>query len=387
MEIKIPEVGESIYEATIAKWHKQEGDQVNKEDLLCEVETDKITLELHAESAGTLSIKVAEGETVKVGSVIALLAEESGAKVTAAPEKETPPAPPKAKKAEETPTAKTTALPPAETKPAVAPNPPAQAETPAPAPAKAKTTVAATPAKTATTVAPDERTTRQTMSPIRRKIAERLLAVRQQTAMATTFNEADLSRIIDLRSRHRDSFKERHGVKLGIMSFFIKACAEALKDFPEVNARIDGNDIIYQHFYDIGIAVAAPKGLLVPVIRDADHKDFAELEKAISDFAERAASSRIELSDLEGGTFSISNGGTYGSLLSTPLLNPPQSAILGMHAIQPRPVVREGEVVIRPMMNLALSYDHRLIDGRQAVEFLMRVKTLVEEPEEMLLEL
>lgn len=225
------------------------------------------------------------------------------------------------------------------------------------------------------------------MSPIRRKIAERLLAVRQQTAMATTFNEADLSRIIDLRSRHRDSFKERHGVKLGIMSFFIKACAEALKDFPEVNARIDGNDIIYQHFYDIGIAVAAPKGLLVPVIRDADHKDFAELEKAISDFAERAASSRIELSDLEGGTFSISNGGTYGSLLSTPLLNPPQSAILGMHAIQPRPVVREGEVVIRPMMNLALSYDHRLIDGRQAVEFLMRVKTLVEEPEEMLLEL
>jgi 2-oxoglutarate dehydrogenase E2 component (dihydrolipoamide succinyltransferase) len=225
------------------------------------------------------------------------------------------------------------------------------------------------------------------MSPIRRKIAERLLAVRQQTAMATTFNEADLSRIMDLRSRHRDSFKERHGIKLGIMSFFIKACAEALKDFPEVNARIDGNDIIYQHFYDIGIAVGAAKGLLVPVIRAADHKDFAELEKTISDFAERAASNRIELSDLEGGTFSISNGGTYGSLLSTPLLNPPQSAILGMHAIQQRPVVREGEVVIRPMMNLALSYDHRLVDGRQAVEFLMRVKTLIEEPEEMLLEL
>jgi 2-oxoglutarate dehydrogenase E2 component (dihydrolipoamide succinyltransferase) len=225
------------------------------------------------------------------------------------------------------------------------------------------------------------------MSPIRRKIAERLLAVRQQTAMATTFNEADLSQVMDLRRRHRDSFKERHGVKLGILSFFIKACAEALQEFPEVNARIDGNDIVYQHFYDIGIAVSAAKGLLVPVIRAAELKDFAELEKAISDFAQRAASSRIELSELEGGTFSISNGGTYGSLLSTPLLNPPQSAILGMHAILERPVVRDGQIVIRPMMNLALSYDHRLVDGRQAVEFLLRVKALIEEPEEMLLEL
>ncbi len=372
MEIKIPEVGESIYEATIAKWHKQEGDKVVTEDLLCEVETDKITLELHAETAGTLSIKAAEGETVRVGSVIAILAESAGDAVAAAPIKEAKPPKPAAKKPAVKPTAKPVAPPVAEAKPAVVTTPPS----PSPAP-----TSTATPAKSEGSI------TRKPMSPIRRKTAERLLAVRQQTAMATTFNEADLSRVMDLRSRHRDSFKERHGVKLGIMSFFIKACAEALKDFPEVNARIDGNDIIYQHFYDIGIAVGAAKGLLVPVIRDADHKDFADLEKSISDFAERAANSRIELSDLEGGTFSISNGGTYGSLLSTPLLNPPQSAILGMHAIQQRPVVREGEVVIRPMMNLALSYDHRLVDGRQAVEFLMRVKTLVEEPEEMLLEL
>ncbi|WP_432821339.1 dihydrolipoyllysine-residue succinyltransferase [Trichloromonas sp.] len=380
MEIKIPEVGESIYEATIAKWHKQEGDSVAKEDLLCEVETDKITLEIHAEAAGTLSLKAAEGETVRVGAVIAILAESAGnaAEASPPPEKTKPPkaAAEKSVKKPAKDEPKPTAKPAAAAKPAVVPPPAPAAQTPPAAPAK-------------TTSAPesDQRTTRKAMSPIRRKIAERLLAVRQQTAMATTFNEADLSRIMDLRRRHRDSFKARHGVKLGIMSFFIKACAEALKEFPEVNARIDGNDIVYQHFYDIGIAVSAAKGLLVPVIRDADHKDFSELEQTIGDFAERAAASRIELSELEGGTFSISNGGTYGSLLSTPLLNPPQSAILGMHAIQERPVVRDGAVVIRPMMNLALSYDHRLIDGRQAVEFLMRVKTLVEEPEEMLLEL
>ncbi|MEJ2200097.1 MAG: dihydrolipoyllysine-residue succinyltransferase, partial [Desulfuromonadaceae bacterium] len=233
----------------------------------------------------------------------------------------------------------------------------------------------------------NDRTSRKPMSPIRRKIAERLLEVRQQTAMATTFNEADLSRIGDLRQRHGKGFQERHGVKLGLMSFFVKACAEALKEFPEVNARIDGNDIVYQHFYDIGIAVSAAKGLMVPVIRDADRKDFAALEKTIRDFAERAANNRIELTELAGGTFSISNGGTYGSLLSTPLLNPPQTAILGMHAIQDRPVARDGQILIRPMMNLALSYDHRLVDGRQAVEFLLRIKELIEEPEEILLEL
>lgn len=365
MEIKIPAVGESIVEATIAKWHKQNGERVAMDELLCEVETDKITLELHAEAAGTLAIQAAEGETVKIGAVIATLTESAGQQTTTVPEQKPQP------KDSAIPKKPATAAPPVTAPPTVA-TPSAPTPTPAPPPSATIT---------------DGRSTRQPMSPIRRKIAERLLAVRQQTAMATTFNEADLSRVMDLRRRHRDSFKERHGVKLGIISFFVKACSEALKEFPEVNARIDGNDIVYQHFYDIGIAVSAAKGLLVPVIRNAEQKDFAELEKAIRDFAERAAGSRIELYELEGGTFSISNGGTYGSLLSTPLLNPPQSAILGMHAIQDRPVVRDGQIVIRPMMNLALSYDHRLVDGRQAVEFLLRVKTLVEEPEEMLLEL
>ncbi|OHB32720.1 MAG: dihydrolipoamide succinyltransferase [Desulfuromonadaceae bacterium GWC2_58_13] len=381
MEIKIPEVGESIVEATIARWHKQDGDRVGKDDLLCEVETDKITLEIQAETDGILSIKVKEGETVRVGTVIATLAENVGAENAATPPNKSTPS-----GEEKNPAAAESAAeeePVAEKEPASGNTSAAEAKPPRKEPPAADQK----PSAKTSTPATEERISRQPMSPIRRKIAERLLAVRQQTAMVTTFNEADLSRIMELRRRHRDSFQQRHGVKLGLMSFFIKACAEALKEFPEVNARIDGNDIVYHHFYDIGIAVAAAKGLLVPVIRDADLRDFAELEKILGDLAERAQTSRIELSELEGGTFSITNGGTYGSLLSTPLLNPPQSAILGMHAIQDRPVVRDGQIVIRPIMNLALSYDHRLIDGRQAVEFLLRVKALVEEPEEMLLEL
>lgn len=371
MEIKIPAIGESIVEATIAQWHKQSGDQVAKDELLCELETDKISLEIHAEVAGVLKIEAEEGQTVKVGAVIARL-EESGApaEATPPPEKpeETPPPVEAAPKQEEAP------APVAKNKPA--PPPPVKMEKPAPPP----------PPKTAGKES-EGRVSRRPMSPIRRTIAERLLAARQGTAMATTFNEADLSRIVELRRKHGENFQQRHGVKLGLLPFFIKACAEALQEFPEVNARIDGDDIVYQHFYDIGIAVAAEKGLLVPVIREVPCRDFADLQKTLDDFAARAKVSRIELAELEGGTFSISNGGVYGSLLSTPLLNPPQSAILGLHAIQERPVARDGQVVIRPMMNLALSYDHRLIDGRQAVEFLLRIKTLVEEPEEMLLEL
>lgn len=371
MEIKIPAIGESIVEATIAQWHKQSGDQVAKDELLCELETDKITLEIHAEVAGVLKIEAEEGQTVKVGAVIARL-EESGAPAEATPPpekpKETPP------KVKAFPKEDGTPAPVAKNKPA--PPPPVKMDKPAPPP----------PPQPAAEE-PVGRVTRRPMSPIRRKIAERLLAARQQTAMATTFNEADLGRIVELRRKHGENFQRRHGVKLGLLPFFIKACAEALQEFPEVNARIDGDAIVYQHFYDIGIAVAAEKGLLVPVIREVPCRDFADLQKTLDDFAARAKVSRIELAELEGGTFSISNGGVYGSLLSTPLLNPPQSAILGLHAIQERPVARDGQVVIRPMMNLALSYDHRLIDGRQAVEFLLRVKTLVEEPEEMLLEL
>jgi 2-oxoglutarate dehydrogenase E2 component (dihydrolipoamide succinyltransferase) len=225
------------------------------------------------------------------------------------------------------------------------------------------------------------------MSPLRKRIAERLVAARQQTAMLTTFNEIDMLRLIRLRTRHQEAFQRKHGVKLGFMSFFVKACVEALKAYPELNARIDGDDIVYRHFYDIGIAVGGKRGLVVPIIRDADRLHFDEIETTIRDFAERAENNKLKLEELQGGTFTISNGGIYGSLLSTPLLNPPQSGILGMHAIQERPVVSDGEIVIRPIMNIALSYDHQIIDGRQAVGFLKQVKTYIEDPEEMLLEL
>jgi 2-oxoglutarate dehydrogenase E2 component (dihydrolipoamide succinyltransferase) len=224
------------------------------------------------------------------------------------------------------------------------------------------------------------------MTPIRKKIAERLLAARQQTAMLTTFNEADMSRIMELRSRHKEQMKERHGVSLGYMSFFVKSCCEALREFPAVNARIDGQDIVYHDFYDIGIAIGGEKGLVVPVLHDADRLHFWEIEKSISDYGQKVKENRITIADLQGGTFTISNGGVYGSMLSTPIINPPQSAVLGMHAIQDRAVVRAGEIVIRPMMYLALSYDHRLIDGREAVQFLKRVKEMIEEPEELFLE-
>jgi 2-oxoglutarate dehydrogenase E2 component (dihydrolipoamide succinyltransferase) len=224
------------------------------------------------------------------------------------------------------------------------------------------------------------------MTPIRRRIAERLVAVRQQTAMLTTFNEADLSRIIELKARHKEQFLGKHGIGLGFMSFFVKACCEALGEYPAVNASIDGNDIIYHNFFDIGIAIGAEKGLVVPVLRDANRLHFFEIEQRIKEFTQKVKENRIAIADLEGGTFTISNGGVYGSLLSTPILNPPQSGVLGMHAIQERAVVRDGQIVIRPMMYLALSYDHRIIDGREAVGFLKRVKEYVEEPEELFLE-
>jgi len=232
----------------------------------------------------------------------------------------------------------------------------------------------------------DARETRKPMTPIRKRIAERMLAARQQAAMLTTFNESDMSRVMELRHKYGAEFLKKHGVKLGFMPFFVKACCEALREFPAVNARIDGDDIVYQAFYDIGIAVSGDKGLVVPVLRDADRLHFAEIERAIADFAEKIRTSRLAIADLEGGTFTITNGGVFGSLMSTPILNPPQSGVLGMHAIQDRPVAHDGMVVIRPMMYLALSYDHRIIDGREAVQFLKKVKEYLEYPEEMLLE-
>lgn len=414
MEIKIPAVGESVSEALVARWLRQNGERVLKDQPVCEIETDKITLELNAEDDGVLSIAVAEGTTVPVGTVIGSI-EEGG----------------EAQAAEETPVAQTEPVqkPAAEEKPVaqaeLAQKPAAEAPPLSPAVRKmaqekgirpedirgsgrgGRITVddllmAETEGRESGIGGGEEqipsripetsggeaegRETRTPLSPIRRRIAERLLAARQQTAMLTTFNEADMTRVIGLKQRHKEDFLRRHGVGLGFMPFFIKATVQALVEFPALNSRIEGNDLVRSHFYDIGIAVSGDKGLVVPVLREADRLTFADMEVRIAEFVEKIHTNKLALADLEGGTFSITNGGVYGSLLSTPILNPPQCGVLGMHAIQQRPVVRDGEIVIRPMMYLALSYDHRIVDGREAVQFLKRVKELVEEPEDMLLE-
>jgi 2-oxoglutarate dehydrogenase E2 component (dihydrolipoamide succinyltransferase) len=384
MEIKVPEVGESVFEALVAKWHKKDGERVNKEDSLCEIETDKITMELNAEVAGVLSVQVPEGTTVRIGAVIGLIDEQNAVVKTQAPSASLP-SPgaephisPTARKAarEKQEKAEVKVEKKIEEKQESLFTQGVSSEEP-----EVHHTAAVKSGGT------DEgRITRQPMTPIRRRIAERLLAARHQTAMLTTFNEVEMSRVLALREKYGKDFLARHGVKLGFMPFFIKACIEALEEFPAVNARIDGDDIIYQHFYDIGIAVSGVKGLVVPVLRNADQLHFAEIEKGIENFVELIKNNKLTISDLEGGTFTITNGGIFGSLLSTPILNPPQSGVLGMHAVQERPVARNGKVVIRPMMYLALSYDHRIIDGREAVQFLKKVKEYIEEPEEMLLE-
>lgn len=366
MELKVPEVGESITEAVITEWHAKTGDQVRKDQLLCELETDKINLELHAETDGELVVMAEAGQTVSIGMTIGNIDESRLDSEIAKKQVEVETAPTLAK---EEPPLPVTSEERGPQPPTIEPKEESQALEPKMAPTE------------------DGRTTRKPMSAIRKKIAQRLVAVRQETAMLTTFNEADMSRVMALRNGHREDFTKRHGVPLGYMSFFVKACVAALKDYPEVNARIESDDIVYQHFYDIGIAVGSSRGLIVPVLRDADTLGFPGIEKAVRSFSERAEEGKLDISELTGGTFSITNGGVYGSLLSTPLLNPPQSAILGMHAIQERPVVRDGEIVVRPMMNLALSYDHRIIDGKQAVEFLKRVKGYIEEPEDIFLEL
>lgn len=402
MEIKVPEIGESIVEAVVGQWLKQSGDQINNDDLLVELETDKINVEIRAETAGTLTILAQEGETLAVGAVLARIeAGAAGAEQSTADSKET-----KAEKPTDSRPTTTAPMNPAVPKIAaekgVDPKQvkgtgrdgrvlvddlqasPQPAKTPAPsAPSAPPEPVEATTAARKE----DSRSRRVPMSPIRKKIAAHLLAARQQTAMLTTFNEVDMKRLLDLRTKHQDSFSKKHGVKLGLMSFFVKASVEALKEFEAVNAQIDGQDIVYQDFYDIGIAVGGKRGLVVPILRDADRLSFAAIETQIRDFGERAETGKLALEEIQGGTFTISNGGVYGSLMSTPILNPPQSAVLGMHGTQQRPVVVDGQIVIRPMMYLALSYDHRMIDGREAVSFLKRIKSLIEDPEEMLLEM
>ncbi len=407
IEIKVPSVGESITEGVLAHWLKKDGDVVRADEPLFELETEKATTEVAAPAAGKLTITTPEGQTVAIGSVVGRIDES----VTAPPAdradgraKADAPAP---QPMPEKPPAEEVALSPAARRLAedrgvdvhqltgtgrggrvIKEDVVAhleQQKAPSPPPSSPEPPKPAMPPPAAPQQAP-ERETRQRMSPIRQRIAERLVASQKGTATLSTFNEADLSAVLELRGRYKDRFKEKHGVGLGFMSFFVKAVVEALGAFPAVNASIDGGDIVYHHYYDIGVAVSTDKGLMVPVMRDAERLSFADIEKCIAKLAQKAREGKITVGDLQGGTFTITNGGVFGSLLSTPLLNPPQSAILGMHAIQKRPVVVNDQVAVRPMMYLALSYDHRLIDGREAVQFLVRVKECVENPERMLLE-
>ncbi len=369
-EIKIPSVGESITSGLIAEWHKKDGEAIANGDLLLTLETDKVSTEITAEADGILQITIPEGEEVDIGAIVGSI-EEGGGSV--APKAEAPAADPVKVEAPATP-------PPAETAPApITPAPTAQpvviATDPAPAskPAVKKEEIPG-------------RTTRKKMSPLRRKIAQHLVNAQQTAAILTTFNEVDMTAVMQLRKGVQESFVAKHGVKIGFMSFFLKAVVQALKDVPSVNAQIDGNEFVQNHFYDIGVAIGAPKGLVVPVVRDADKLSFAEIEKTIIDYATQAKEGKLALESLQGGVFTVSNGGVYGSLLSTPILNPPQSAILGMHTIQQRPVAVNGEVAIRPMMYLALSYDHRIIDGKEAVTFLIRIKDCLENPARLLID-
>jgi len=360
VEIKVPSLGESETEATLISWLKQEGDAVAVDDVLAEIESDKITMEITALDAGVLrKIHKSAGETVEPGEVIGLV--DATARGKARP------------KATPKPSKKTR-----QEKPATV----AVKQEPArPAPAKKKTAKIAPLA-----VAAERGVERVPISGLRKRIGKRLKDAQNTAAILTTFNEVNMQPVMQLRSRYRESFKLKHGADLGLMSFFVKASVEALKRFPVINAYIDGDDVVYHGYFDIGIAVSADKGLVVPVLRNVEHMNLADMESAIAEYADKARTGGLMPTDLKGGTFSISNGGVFGSLLSTPILNPPQSAILGMHAIQKRPVVEHDAIVIRPMMYLALSYDHRLIDGKEAVQFLGAVKEFLEYPGSMLLD-
>jgi 2-oxoglutarate dehydrogenase E2 component (dihydrolipoamide succinyltransferase) len=411
IQIKVPAMGESVTEATVARWFKKEGDAVSRDEPLVELETDKVTVEVPAPADGSIeAISVKEGDTVQVGTILGAIAEGKAGVATAASVKA--PEPPKA------------------VAPAPAPAPkPAPAPQPAPAP-KADAPVmpsvrriseesglnpatvpgtgkegrvlkgdmlAALEARASAPkpIAPvqsgprprAEREERVTMSRLRKTIATRLKESQNTAAQLTTFNEVDMTHVMNLRAEYKDDFEKKHGVRLGFMGFFVKACIAALKELPNVNAEIEGDDIVYKNYYDVGIAVSTERGLVVPVVRDADMLSLAQIEKAINDFGLRARDNKLKLEDLQGGTFSITNGGVFGSLMSTPILNTPQSGILGMHKIQKRAMVVDDKIEIRPMMYLALSYDHRLVDGREAVTFLVRVKENLEDPQRLLLDI
>ncbi|WP_099367837.1 2-oxoglutarate dehydrogenase complex dihydrolipoyllysine-residue succinyltransferase [Sphingobacterium sp. 1.A.4] len=414
LEIKVPSVGESITEVTLAQWLKQDGDYVEMDENIAELESDKATFELPAEKAGILRIIAQEGDTLEIGAVVCTIEEGDAPaaggseKSEAAPAKEEAAAPAKGETAasdDENPDsyAAGTASPAAakilrekgidpssikgtgkdgritkeDAEKAQASAPKAESK-PAAAPAAAK------PAAPA--VAGERVERREKMSSLRKTIAKRLVAVKNETAMLTTFNEVNMQPIMDLRAKYKDSFKEKHGIGLGFMSFFTKAVTTALKEWPAVNARIDENEIVYSDFADVSIAVSAPKGLVVPVIRNADAMSLHQIEKAIAELAGKARDNKLTIDEMTGGTFTITNGGVFGSMMSTPIINAPQSAILGMHNIIQRPIAENGQVVIRPMMYIALSYDHRIIDGRESVSFLVRVKQLLEDPARLLLE-
>ncbi|PYJ08578.1 MAG: dihydrolipoyllysine succinyltransferase [Verrucomicrobia bacterium] len=406
-EVKVPAVGESITSGVVSVWHKKSGDQVKAGDALFTLETDKVSTEITAEKDGVLQTKVAEGAEVKIGDVVAVIEEGSGSGAKSTTE----PSPAKA-------SAKTQDEP----KPA---SPAKSSDAMSPAVRRVVTEEKLDPEKISgsgkggrltkgdalaavksretapePSAAPDakaelgaeekpagevksERFTRKKMSPLRRKIAAQLVMAQHTTATLTTFNECDMTAVQELRAKSQDAFTKKNGLKLGFMSFFIKAAVEGLKAEPSINSRIEGDDMILNNFFDIGIAVGTERGLVVPVVRDADKKSFAEIERDIADYATRAREGKIKIEDLQGGTFTISNGGVYGSLLSTPILNPPQSGILGMHKIMPRPVAVDGKVEVRPMMYLALSYDHRAVDGKEAVTFLIKVKECIEDPKKL----
>ncbi len=419
VEIKVPTLGESIVEATVAQWFKSPGEAVAADEPLVELETDKVTLEVPAPAGGKLSeVRAKTGENVEVGAILGVIEEGAAGKPAAAAPKaetsaKTESAPPSAPA--ETPPAPAMPLSPAVRKlvaehgldPAAIPGSgkdgrllkgdvlkaiegkgAAPISTPAPAAAPAPTAPAPAPMPTPSGPRPEAaREERVRMTRLRKRIAERLKEAQNTAAILTTFNEVDMSAVIALRKTYRDAFEKKHGVRLGFMSFFVKAAIAAAREIPAVNAEIDGDDLIYKNYYHIGVAVSSPQGLVVPVIRDADRLGFAEIEKAIGDYAAKAREGKLAIEDLMGGTFTISNGGIFGSLLSTPILNPPQAAILGMHKMQERPMVVDGRIEARPMMYLALSYDHRIIDGREAVTFLVRIKECIEDPQRLVLDI
>jgi len=403
--IKVPPVGESISEVTLSQWIKKDGDYVEMDEIIAELESDKATFELTAEKAGTLKTIAKEGDTLEIGAPVCSI-EEGGSPAAVKPAAEAAP------KAEAQSPAMKVEDAKASTYASGAPSPSAakilaekginpadvngsgvggrltkedalNASTSDKSESTPAKPAAAAPAAKAVAGARNER--REKMSSLRKTVAKRLVTVKNETAMLTTFNEVDMQPIMELRAKYKDKFKEKHGVGLGFMSFFTKAVCEALKDFPSVNARIEGEEIVFNDFADISIAVSAPKGLVVPVIRNAESKSLAEIEATVVELAVKARDSKLTIEEMTGGTFTITNGGVFGSMMSTPIINAPQSAILGMHNIVERPVALNGQVVIRPIMYVALSYDHRIIDGRESVGFLVRVKQLLEDPARLLL--